>query len=166
MKFCAGFVIGWVVLLLGGYIFIWSGGVPVATSAPPLPLEKFLVKTAMHAAFRNADSLKSPVEESEANILAGAKLYKKDCAFCHGLPEQEKVEASVVFFPPPPQLYHHSVSDDPIGEIFLKVKDGIRLSAMPSFAKVYSEEQMWQVSLLLHRGTEIPAAVKAELLRQ
>lgn len=165
-SFFIGFVAGCVALLAAGYLFVWAGGMPVAVSSPPLPLEKFLARTALHAAFRGADRLHSPIEASEDNLLAGAKLYRSDCAFCHGLPDQEKPTASVTFFPPPPQLYHHGVADDPIGETYLKVKNGIRLSAMPAFFATYSEQQLWQVSLLLSRGSEIPASVKQELLKK
>ena len=41
------------------------------------------------------------------------------------------------------------VSDDPAGETYWKVKNGIRLSGMPAYGKSLSEKQLWQVSLLL-----------------
>jgi hypothetical protein len=41
------------------------------------------------------------------------------------------------------------VSDDPPGETFWKVANGIRLSGMPSYKEVLTETQMWQVSVLL-----------------
>ena len=49
---------------------------------------------------------------------------------------------------------HHNgnvvgVSDDPPGETYWKVANGIRLSGMPSYKDLLTETQMWQVSLLL-----------------
>ena len=41
------------------------------------------------------------------------------------------------------------VSDDPPGETYWKVANGIRLTGMPSFKSVLTETEMWQVSLLL-----------------
>jgi mono/diheme cytochrome c family protein len=41
------------------------------------------------------------------------------------------------------------VSDDPVGETYWKVTNGIRLSGMPAFNHVLNQTQMWQVSLLL-----------------
>jgi mono/diheme cytochrome c family protein len=59
-------------------------------------------------------------------------------------------------FPSAPPLWEkHSrnavvgVSDDPPGEIYWKVANGIRLTGMPAFKSVLSETEMWQVSLLL-----------------
>ncbi len=58
-------------------------------------------------------------------------------------------------FPHAPPLWkkHHGdvvgVSDDPPGETYWKVANGIRLTGMPAFNKTLSENEMWQVSLLL-----------------
>ena len=58
-------------------------------------------------------------------------------------------------FPRAPQLWatHGNravgVSDDPAGETFWKIKNGIRLTGMPAYGKALSDTQIWQVSLLL-----------------
>jgi mono/diheme cytochrome c family protein len=66
------------------------------------------------------------------------------------------------------------VSDDPSGETFWKVANGIRLTGMPAFKDILSETQIWQVSLLLAnadkplppevltivRGEQAPAAAR------
>jgi mono/diheme cytochrome c family protein len=36
-----------------------------------------------------------------------------------------------------------------VGETYWKVRNGIRLSGMPSFNSLLNETQMWQVSVLL-----------------
>jgi hypothetical protein len=41
------------------------------------------------------------------------------------------------------------VSDDPVGETYWKIDNGIRLTGMPSFQSTLTPTQMWQVSLLL-----------------
>jgi mono/diheme cytochrome c family protein len=71
-------------------------------------------------------------------------------------------------FPDAPALWekHHNgevvgVSDDPPGETYWKVANGIRLSGMPSYKDVLTETEMWQVSLLLANADKPlpPAAV-------
>jgi thiosulfate dehydrogenase len=58
-------------------------------------------------------------------------------------------------FPDAPQLWkpHGSgvvgVSDDPPGETYWKVDNGIRLTGMPSYRKILNPTQEWQVTLLL-----------------
>lgn len=86
--------------------------------------------------------------------MAGAEIYRVNCAFCHGVPNHPSVYAEHMY-PPVPQLWkaHRGgvvgVSDDAVGETFWKVKNGIRLTGMPAYADILSEEQMWQVSVLL-----------------
>jgi len=41
------------------------------------------------------------------------------------------------------------VSDDPPGETYWKVANGIRLTGMPSYKPQLSDTEMWQVSQLL-----------------
>jgi thiosulfate dehydrogenase len=41
------------------------------------------------------------------------------------------------------------VTDDPPGETYWKVANGIRLTGMPAFKDMLTDNQMWQVSLLL-----------------
>jgi mono/diheme cytochrome c family protein len=55
------------------------------------------------------------------------------------------------------------VTDDPVGESFWKVKNGIRLSGMPGFKDVLSETEMWQVSALLAKAEQLPAEVSTKL---
>jgi len=55
------------------------------------------------------------------------------------------------------------VTDDPIGESFWKVKNGIRLSGMPGFKDSLSETEIWQVSALLVKAEQLPPEVSAKL---
>jgi len=55
------------------------------------------------------------------------------------------------------------VTDDPVGESFWKVKNGIRLSGMPGFKDFLSETEMWQVSALLAKAERLPAEVSTKL---
>ena len=50
------------------------------------------------------------------------------------------------------------VTDDPPGESYWKVSNGIRMTGMPSFHESLSDTQMWQVSLLLANADKLPAS--------
>jgi len=58
------------------------------------------------------------------------------------------------------------VTDDPPGETFWKVANGIRLTGMPSFNQSLSETQMWQISLMLANADKLPNSVTAILAGQ
>lgn len=165
-RFVFGVFTGWIFLLMGGYLFVFCGGMPVATKGPPLPLEKFIAKTALHAAFKEATDVKPPFAVAEADLVNGAKVYVLHCAVCHSLPNQESSLIAKGMFPPPPNLFKHGVDDDPIGETYWKVKNGIRLTGMPGFEGGLSDKELWQVSALLAAGEKLPASAQTELLRK
>jgi mono/diheme cytochrome c family protein len=87
--------------------------------------------------------------------MLGAHVYSEKCAVCHGYHGKPSVFGAHMFPPAPPlwEKHHDSaavgVSDDPPGETFWKVANGIRLTGMPSFKGLLTETEMWQVSLLL-----------------
>jgi thiosulfate dehydrogenase len=64
-------------------------------------------------------------------------------------------------FPRAPQLFtaDDTVTDDPPGVTFWKVKNGIRLTGMPGFKDAFTDQQAWQVSALLARADKLPQDV-------
>jgi mono/diheme cytochrome c family protein len=58
------------------------------------------------------------------------------------------------------------VTDDPVGETYWVVKNGIRFSAMPSFGSKLSDTEMWQVTLLLRNADKLSAPVQDALRSQ
>ena len=149
-KFAAGVILTLVCLIGGAYAYFAGGFAPVATASSPMPFEKNLAKIALNAKLQKEMPRNVPIEANEANFIAGAHEYLINCAVCHGVPGKEKTAIARGEFPAPPELFHgKGVSDDPPGETFWKVNNGIRLSGMPSFHDVLTETQVWQVSLLL-----------------
>ncbi len=165
--FVLGLIVG--VLLLPGalYLYFQSGGAPVATSASPMPLEGFLAATALHAALKKEAPKEVPLKADEATFAAGARVYRENCAMCHGLPNQPVPIPAKGMFPPPPQLFktEEMVTDDPPGVIFWVGKNGIRLSGMPGFSASLSDNQLWQVSLLLANADKLSASAQQILSR-
>jgi mono/diheme cytochrome c family protein len=164
-----GIAIGFIlaVAISAGSVFLYfsAGLAPVATADPPMPFEKKLANMALDAHIEKQHIPASPVQADEANFLAGATVYKRQCALCHGLPGQSPIDYATTMFPKPPQLFRgKGVTDDPASETFWKAANGIRLSGMPSFKTKLSDTQLWQVSELLAHANEIPDSVKTVLI--
>ncbi len=165
-KFLTGLVIGVVAILAAEYLFMTQGGMPVATRGNPLPLEQFLASRALHVAMAKDAGRPSPIPADAANLAAGAKVYQNNCAVCHGMRDPaSRTAIAKGMYPPPPALLEpdKGVTDDPVGETYWKVKNGIRLTGMPSFDGALSETEMWQVSLLLQKADGLPAPVQEAL---
>src|SRR6266404_3976232 len=100
-----GILLG-ILLVAGGiYYYFSSGHAPVATSAPPIPFEKRLVRVALHAYLDKLAHPAPQVAADEANVLAGAKVYKEHCAMCHGLPNEPKTAEAQGMFPAAPETF-------------------------------------------------------------
>ncbi|HEY3836439.1 MAG TPA: cytochrome c [Bryobacteraceae bacterium] len=161
-QFLLGFVACLIVLPLLAVFYIELGLAPVATSAPPFPFEKKIAQTALQVRVAKEAPATSPVDASPENLLAGARLYGKYCAFCHGTKAGPTTPAAVGMYPPPPQLLQgKGVTDDPAGETYWKVANGIRLTGMPAYSKSMSETEMWQVSQMLANAQHLPTGADA-----
>lgn len=160
-----GFLIGIVAVAASLFGYLKFGPLPVAVSDAPFPFEKQIVKVPLNARIER-ETKTAPFGISEDVFESGAHVYRTQCASCHGTPGHDVAYAKHMF-PSAPQLWKAhgthgvvGVSDDEPGETYWKVANGIRLSGMPSYSKVLSETQMWQVSLLLKNADkELPAPV-------
>ncbi|MGH9410129.1 MAG: c-type cytochrome [Vicinamibacterales bacterium] len=159
-----GFVIAIVLFVVGGYVFVNEGGVPMATSSAPLPFEKTVARMALRASDRQAASEKNPLPLSDDNLAAGATVYRDHCAVCHGRPGQTS-EFARAMFPQPPQLFaaDQMVTDDPEGITYWKVTNGIRLSGMPGFGQLLSDDQRWQATMLVAHADTLSDRAKSIL---
>jgi mono/diheme cytochrome c family protein len=156
-----GLVLGVFAVLAGAYLYFSLGLAPVATSAPPMPFEKRMANMALHARIAKEAPSGVPVSADEANLIAGARLYGEHCAMCHGLAGRPETAAAKGMFPKPPQFFQgHGVTDDPVGETYWKAKNGIRLTGMPAYGSSVSDQQLWQVSLLLAHADKLPPSAQ------
>ncbi len=166
-RFLLGLILGVILVPVGAMVWLHYGNVPVAVNDSPFPREQQITHTALNARI-DRDMIKTPpVQADEAAFVAGAQIYRDQCAGCHGM-HNTPSSWGPHMYPDAPPLWekHHNgqvvgVSDDPPGETYWKVKNGIRLTGMPSYEKVLSDTQMWQVSLLLANADKPlpPAAV-------
>jgi mono/diheme cytochrome c family protein len=169
--FLLGLLIGLLLLPVGAFVYFRFGHPPVAVTDRAFPFEAAIVAVPLHARIDAEAPKSAPIEPSADNLIAGAGIYREQCAACHGLnPGVSSFGGNM--FPDAPQLWQShghgvvGVSDDPPGETFWKVDNGIRLSGMPSYRKVLNPVQEWQVSLLLANADKpLPPAV-AYLLQQ
>jgi thiosulfate dehydrogenase len=160
MRFLLGVVVGLLVLPVFAFVYLRLGYAPVATAAPPLPLEKTLTGMALNARVAKEAPKQSPIPASEPNLMAGAKSYRQYCSACHGISGEPQSAVAKGMFPAPPQLFHgNGVTDDPVGETYWKAANGIRLTGMPAFRESLTEEELWQVSQLLANANKLPAGV-------
>jgi thiosulfate dehydrogenase len=163
--FLVGVLIGILLLAGGGYYYVVSGMAPAAVGDPMMPFEHFLASRSLRAHIEKANVPAPTIAADEENLLAGAKLYKDNCAVCHGLLDQNPPVIANNMFPKAPSLFKgKGVSDDPPQESYWKIENGIRLSGMPAFKGELTNTQLWQLALVVANSDKLTDPVKKELL--
>lgn len=165
-----GVVLGIILVPLVVMAWFKFGSVPVAVNDPPLPQERLLTSVPLNARIDRELVKNPPIQPDEANLVAGAKIYSDRCAVCHGF-HAKPSPFGTHMFPTAPPLWekHHNgdvvgVSDDPPGETYWKVANGIRLTGMPAYKELLTDNEMWQVSVLLANADKpLPPAAVAVL---
>jgi thiosulfate dehydrogenase len=159
-----GVILGAALVLGGVWLYFTSGRAPVAVTDPPIPFEKKLAQASLHAHLDKQPRSEPAVPADEKNLLAGAEVYKQNCAVCHALPGLAPSAISEGEYPKPPELFKGTgVTDDAPWETYWKASNGIRLTGMPGFKGRLTEVQLWQVSQLLANADKISPAVRAAL---
>lgn len=163
-----GLLVGIVLGVLGVagvvYGYFATGRAPVAVTAADMPFEHKMAHVALDAYLAKLPHPEPAVPADEKNMLAGAEVYKQNCAVCHGLPGSEQTAIGKGMYPKPPQLFHGTgVTDDEAWESYWKVEGGIRMTGMPGFKGPLNETQIWQVAVLVKNADKITPAVRAAL---
>jgi thiosulfate dehydrogenase len=167
MKFLVALILGFAACLGAEYLFLTRGGMPITTKGGPMPFERFIAAAALRNAIGPNADRPSPLPDNEATVVAGAHVYREQCAVCHGAWGRPASATAKGMFPSPPQLLppKKGVTDDPVGETYWKARNGIRLTGMPGYQGSLSDTELWQVSQFLHDANHLPAAAQ-EALKQ
>jgi len=138
-------------LLVGGYFF--GGFFDVGAGwEDPAPVASALTRVRTASIERRAHA-KAPMPlDDAASISAGARQYAKyGCTHCHGAPGAEWSKFSEGLNPGPPDLKDVVKEREP-AQLFWVVKNGIRMTGMPSFGKAgVPDPEVWQIVAFLKK---------------
>jgi mono/diheme cytochrome c family protein len=158
-----GIVFGAVGAVVAGfaafYFLAAAGALPANADARPPAVEKWIARKALDAAIaRQAPKGDNPVPLTDANLIAGIKLYAADCAVCHGAADGAASHIARGLYQKAPQFARYGVEDDEDGETYWKLYHGIRMTGMPSFRETLSEDEIWKIALFLKNMNALPPA--------
>jgi mono/diheme cytochrome c family protein len=110
-------------------------------------METYLATKAKHIFVRRGSREAVPPAPSnlKASIEEGEKLFGTECAACHGLDGHKATDAGRWMYPHAADLTSREVQQYSDRELFWIVKNGIRLSGMPAFEKVETQEHIWNL---------------------
>ncbi len=158
-KFFVGFVIAVVVVLGAGFLCVRFGLMDPRADIPINSLERRIAMPALDAAVdRRAPEVQNPVQPTNANLIAGMKVYQTNCASCHGDVHRPHGMLADSLYPRAPQFVEDA-ADMPENQNFYIIQHGIRLSGMPAWKQVLDEQEMWQVTAFLSHMDKLPPQV-------
>jgi len=154
--FITGVVLTVAVILVGGYELLHLGKLPIGADNPPGAVERWVANMAVDAYVdRNAPKQDNPMQPNAQNLSAGARLYEQNCSYCHGGLLQRISPMRTKFNPPVPQILNH-IPGDPDANLFWIAKHGIRLTGMPGWEGILSDNQLWQVIAFVKHSANLP----------
>ena len=83
--------------------------------------------------------------DRQARIKEGERVFGTDCGACHGASGHNPTDAGRWMYPRAADLTSLDVQSYSDQELFWITKNGIRLSGMPAFGKVESDEHIWDL---------------------
>ena len=148
-----------VLLAIGGLLFRYA--LPGLSSARPTPptVEIAVATWLLLHSVPAADAERvNPLSPTEAGLAAGAALFQRNCAVCHGFDGGGRTTIGTNVYPRAPALRQAlpALTD---GQVFSFVHDGIRNTAMPAWH--LPDNDIWQIVLFL-RHLPPTAAREAE----
>jgi mono/diheme cytochrome c family protein len=159
--FLGGVVVTLLVVLGGACLVLYLGLFPIGADNPPGALERRLAKTATDAYLaKNAPKQENPFQPTPANLVEGARTYEQHCAVCHGGAAKRISPLQNKFSPAVPQLVNR-VPHDPDAEFWWITKHGYRLTGMPAWDGILSDDEIWKVIAFVKHSDKLPPDAQA-----
>jgi mono/diheme cytochrome c family protein len=111
--------------------------------------KRFLIRRAIRV------EIAPPPKDMKASLAEGDKIFGTDCSECHGNSGRKPTDAGRWMYPRAADLGSADVQAYSDAELFWIVKNGIRLSGMPAFGRVESDENIWD---LVHFVRTLPGS--------
>ncbi len=165
MKYVLTVVIVLAILVVGAFLFAWSGIYNIAATEPHWDITLSFIEMLRDR------SIEVRSEDIQAPNLSDPKLkeaafshYHGMCRLCHGAPEYEPEEFAKGLYPSPPSMtagHIQQMRSDT--EIYWIVKHGIKMTGMPAFGPTHTEEELWGLTAL---AEEMPRMTPEQYRRQ
>jgi mono/diheme cytochrome c family protein len=128
----------------------------------PGPIESYLAGRAKRFfVARDARGLE-PLPPTPISVTQGLAAYSGSCVACHGVTGRKPTDIGRALYPPAPALDSSAVQQYSDEELFWIIKNGIRLTGMPSFAGIHTDREIWDVVYYLRSLKKLPAAAASD----
>lgn len=138
---------------IGGAVYFFGGFYSVAASEAHFDIVTWTLKTVRQASIaRHSGGAPPGSLEDPATVQAGARAYAtRGCVTCHGAPGIGWEKFSEGMQPYPPDL-KDVVAERTPGQLFWVVKNGIKMTGMPSFGAIeVPDQEIWSIIAFIRK---------------
>ncbi len=140
-----------ILILTAGVLIISFGYYDVSAMNPDGRFKKWLFTNIKDNSIkRNAADIVVPSLEDSDQVGLGFMHFNEMCVACHGAPGIDRSESGQGLNPMAPNL-SKSAKNMSDAELYWVIKNGIKMTGMPSFGKTHSEEQLWAMVSFVKR---------------
>lgn len=142
-----------VCFIVGGSAFVLSGSYNVAADVPHWRATSWLLELVRERSIEvHSQGITVPPLNQEALVRTGFSHFHEMCRFCHGAPGYPWEEFAEGLYPKPPFLGSDELQNEITDrELFWIIKNGLKMTGMPSFGKTHSDEQLWAIVASVRR---------------
>lgn len=153
--FLAGIIIVLAIEAAAFFAYIYSGNFNVAANSPDPPgLDWVLTTVRENSIEERVKGVQVPANFDRLDTARGAGDFKNICTNCHVAPGAEHSKFGIGLDPLPPDLAGSADELAP-AEIFWIVKNGIKMTGMPSFEKAFSDPELWAITAFIKKLPEM-----------
>jgi mono/diheme cytochrome c family protein len=138
----------------GIFVYIWGGWYNVSATSPHWDITRKLLETVRHRsiAAHSKDIIVPPLATDSKSLQSGLHHFHPMCRLCHGAPGHRRFEFAVGLYPNAPDLTSEHIQQEwNDAELFWIIKNGLKMTGMPSFGVTHGDEELWGIIALLRR---------------
>jgi len=137
-----------IVVLAGAGLVVFAYRFSLSALAEPSRAETYFATKAKLWLVRRAARKGVPAApvNDEISLAVGGMIFRGECATCHGIDGRQPTPVGRWMYPRTLDLGSAEVQQWSNAELFWIIKNGIRLSGMPGFGKIHSNEDIWHLA--------------------
>lgn len=150
LKMVAGAIGGLIAIVAAGLLaFIYSGVFDITANNPHWEMTQRVLLTLREQSIkRQARDVKTPELDDPEKVHTGFRNFHAMCVTCHNAPGAAPTEISKGLYPEAPNLAK-TVKDRTAAELYLIIKNGIKMSGMPAWEPSHSGDEIWSLVAFL-----------------
>lgn len=145
LNIARGVLLAIVMMFLGAAVFVLWGAYNVsALQQHTAPVYRVISIALRRSIERHAKGIETPSLSEPRRIEEGFRHYRHACLQCHGAPGVGRHDIGKAMMPVPANMVEAARQRTP-AEIFWTAKHGIKMSGMPAWEFVYSDDELWSI---------------------